>query len=52
MTIKSLSIRIDSELLDKIHAVANCENRSANGQIIYLIKRNVEEHEAKHGEIE
>lgn len=51
MSIKSLSIRIDSELLDKLHFVADYEARSANGQIIILIKNCIEEYEQKHGEI-
>ena len=34
MAIKSLSIRIDDEMLDKLHYVADYEARSANGQII------------------
>ena len=37
MAVKSLSIRIDTELLDKLHVVANYEGRSANSQIIKLI---------------
>jgi hypothetical protein len=51
MSVKSLSIRIDNELLDKIHVVSDYEDRSANGQIIALIKKCVEEYEAKHGKI-
>ena len=38
MAIKSLSIRIDSEMLDKLHVVADYEGRSANGQILVLIR--------------
>ena len=51
MAIKSLSIRIDDELLDKLHVVADYEARSANGQIIVLIRECVEKYEEKHGEI-
>ena len=47
MAIKSLSIRIDEALLDKLHVVANYEGRSANGQILVLIRKCVEEYEAK-----
>ena len=49
MAIKSLSIRIDEALLDKLHLVANYEGRSANGQILVLIRKCVEEYEAKNG---
>ena len=32
MAIKSLSIRIEQEMLDKLHVVADYEGRSANSQ--------------------
>lgn len=51
MAIKSLSIRIDEELLDKLHFVADYEGRSANGQILILIRRSIEKYEERFGEI-
>ena len=51
MAIKSLSIRIDEKMLDKLHYVADYEGRSANSQILILIRDAVEKFEAKHGEI-
>lgn len=51
MGIKSLSIRIDEDLLDKIHVVADYEGRSANSEINILIRDAVEQFEAKHSEI-
>lgn len=51
MAIKGLSIRIDEELLHKIHIVADYEGRSANSQILILIRDSVEAYEAKHGKI-
>ena len=51
MAIKNLSIRIDSETLDKLHFVADYEARSANGQIIVLIRDCIEKFEKEHGEI-
>lgn len=51
MSIKSLSIRIDENLLHKIHIVADYEGRSANGQILVLIRECVEAYEKKYGEI-
>ena len=33
MAVKSLSIRIDEEMLNKLHVVADYEGRSANSQI-------------------
>ncbi len=52
MAIKSLSIRIDSEMLDKLHVVADYEGRSANSEILILIRDAIEAYEAKHGKIE
>jgi len=52
MAQKSLSIRIDEELLHKLHIVADYEGRSANSQILILIRDSVEAYEAKHGKIE
>ncbi len=52
MTMKSLSIRIEEEMLHKIHAVADYEGRSANSQILVLIRDCVEKYEEKYGKIE
>ena len=51
MAIKSLSIRIPEETLDKLHVVADYEGRSANSQILILIRDCIESYEEKHGEI-
>ena len=51
MAVKSLSIRIDQEMLDKLHVVADYEGRSANSQILILIRKCIESYEQKHGEI-
>ncbi len=52
MAVKSLSIRIEDEMLHKLHVVSNYEGRSANSQILILIRDAVEAYEAKHGKIE
>lgn len=51
MSIKSLSIRIDETTLDKLHVVADYEARSANSQILILIRDCIEQFEEKHGKI-
>ena len=51
MGIKSLSIRIDEEMLNKLHIVADYEGRSANSQILILIRNCIEQYEEKHGTI-
>lgn len=52
MATKSLSIRIDEEWLDKLHVVADYEGRSANSQILILIRNCIEEYEKAHGKRE
>ena len=52
MATKSLSIRIEENMLDKLHVVADYEGRSANSQILILIRDCVERYEEKHGEID
>ena len=52
MAIKSLSIRIDSDMLNKLHYVADYEGRSANSEILILIRDAIEKYEEKHGKIE
>lgn len=51
MAIKSLSIRIDTEMLDKLHVVADYEGRSANSQINILIRDCIADYEKEHGPI-
>lgn len=51
MAIKSLSIRIDDKMLNKLHVVADYEGRSANSEILVLIRNEIEKYEEKHGEI-
>ena len=51
MATKSLSIRIEEEMLDKLHVVADYEGRSANSQILILIRDCIEKYEEKHGNI-
>ena len=52
MATKSLSIRIESEMLDKLNVVADYEGRSANSQILILIRDCIEKYEEKHGQID
>ena len=52
MATKSLSIRIEEEMLDKLHVIADYEGRSANSQILVLIRYLIENYEARHGKIE
>ena len=51
MAIKSFSIRIDEEMLNKLHVVADYEGRSANSQVLILIRDCIERYEKEHGKI-
>ena len=48
---KAISIRIDSDTLDKLHFVADYEGRSANSQVRILIRDCIEKFEREHGKI-
>lgn len=50
--IKSVSIRIPYKLLQELHYVADYEGRSANSQILYLIRENIEKFKATHSEVD
>ncbi len=52
MAIKSISFRLGEELLKKLHYIADYEGRSANSQVMVLIRDAVESFEDKHGAIE
>ncbi len=48
---KHLGIEVDPVLHGKLHYIAKYEGRSANGQILYLIRRCIKEFEEENGEI-
>ena len=51
MSTKSVSIRIEEEMLKKIGFVADYEGRSVNSHILVLIRENIKAFEEKHGPI-
>ena len=51
MAIKSVSIRIEEEMLEKLGFVADYEGRSVNSHILVLIRENIKAFEQEHGEI-
>ena len=52
MAIKSVSIRIEEEMLKKLSFVADYEGRSVNSHILVLIRENIKAFEQEHGEID
>ncbi len=49
---KHLGLRIDSELHYKLHYISQYDGRSANGEVIYLIRQRIEQFEQEHGKID
>ena len=52
MAVKSVSIRIEDEMLEKIGYVADFEGRSINSHVLVLIRESIEAFEKKYGKIE
>ena len=52
MAVKSVSIRIEEEMLEKLGYVADYEGRSINSHVLVLIRENIKDFEAEHGMIE
>ena len=52
MAVKSVSIRIEEEMLRKIGYVADYEGRSVNSHILVLIRENIRAFEGSHGVID
>ncbi len=51
MSIKSVSIRIEEEMLKKLSYVADYEGRSVNSHVLVLIRQNIKAFEQQNGEI-
>ena len=49
---KHLGIEIDPELHAKLHYIAKYEGRSANGQILFLLRQCIRDFEEDNGTIE
>ncbi len=52
MAIKSVSIRIEEEMLQKLSYVADYEGRSVNSHVLVLIRESIKAFEEEHGNIE
>ena len=52
MAMKSVSIRIEKEMLEKIGYVADYEGRSVNSQVLVLIRECIRRFEQEHGPIQ
>lgn len=52
MAIKSVSIRIEEEMINKIGYVSDYEGRSVNSHVLVLIRENIKKFEEEHGSID
>ena len=52
LAVKSVSIRIEEEMLQKLGFVADYEGRSVNSQILVLVRDNIRAFEEAHGPID
>lgn len=51
MAVKSVSIRIEEEMLEKLGYVADYEGRSINSHILVLVRESIKAFEDAHGSI-
>ncbi len=51
MATKSVSIRIEEEMLSKLGFVADYEGRSINSHVLVLIRQSIQDFEKQHGKI-
>ena len=51
MAVKSVSIRIEEEMLNKLSYIADYEGRSVNSQVLILIRENIKNFENANGAI-
>ncbi len=52
MSVKSVSIRIEEEMLNKLGFVADYEGRSINSHILVLIRESIKKFEDENGKID
>ena len=52
MSVKSFSIRIEEEMLEKLSYVASYEGRSVNSHVLVLIRDSIKSFEESNGKIQ
>lgn len=48
---KHLGLRIDSETHDKLKSLSEYDGRSINGEVLYLIRQAIKQHEQEQGKL-
>lgn len=51
MAIKSVSIRIEEEMLGKLRYISKYEGRSINSHVLAIIRRSIKDFEKEHNEV-
>ena len=49
---KHLGLRIDSDTHSKLKNLAEYDGRSINGEVLYIIRQAIANHEKKHGSLD
>lgn len=49
---KHIGLRVDSDTHKKLKSLAEFEGRSINGELLYLIRQAILQHEKEYGKIE
>ena len=52
MAVKSVSIRIEEEMLQKLGYIDDYEGRSVNSHILVLVRESIQRFEEQHGSID
>ena len=52
MAVKSVSIRMEEEMLKKVGYIADYEGRSVNSHVLVLLREDIKRFETEHGAIE
>jgi predicted DNA-binding protein len=52
MAVKSVSIRFEEEMLEKISYLADFQGRSVNSHVLVLVREDIAKHEEQYGKIE
>lgn len=51
MAVKYFSLRLEEDMLKKLHYIADYDDRSVNSQIVSILRQSIKEFEQKHGAI-
>ena len=50
-TVKHIGFRVEAELHEKLKSLSEYNGRTINGEIVYLVRKAIIEHEKKNGSL-